>query len=351
MRVRRKMKRSHLKYILKNVCGSILCMAVCVWQTGDFHLAYGSDESGSFDTGGFDMDIGEGTGQLPDNWDSVDSGNESQTDNEEVSGNYEDFGESGNSGENSVQETIEEDNWSMDNNWQDRTRWKEEQTETKSRGGNDNGESMSLDRDADSGNAERGDWSESDNAAEGSFQISGAEGEANSVTTGNNGMDYSVDSDMQTATPGISARPSSVPARKPEKTKTPSPAPEISEKPESSPDTRKQQKLALSYYRTNEKAVSSAATDKNTENEKLPEFLVEIQDSNIRLTIRKKAFITPLQIFSLRINEKEVVWYWEEQKLVAEIPKGISHIKKAELLLSMDSGKLYHETMDLKDEQ
>ena len=70
-------RKKYLKYgmnIMRNVGGIILCMAVLGGQTGGFQLVYGSAENAgysefqSFDTGGFDMDIGEGTGQFPDNW-------------------------------------------------------------------------------------------------------------------------------------------------------------------------------------------------------------------------------------------------------------------------------------------
>lgn len=110
--------------------------------------------------------------------------------------------------------------------------------------------------------------------------------------------------------------------------------------------------MALSYYETNGKAASSSDTeDKKTADEKLPEFLAEIQDFHIQLTMKQTDNKTPIQILSFRINGKESDWYWQGQKLTAEIPKDRSNIKKAELLLSMRSGRLYHEIMDLKDEQ
>lgn len=66
-------RKKYLKYgmnIMRNVGGIILYMAVLGGQTGGFQLVYGSSENAgysefqSFDTGGFDMDIGEGTGSF-----------------------------------------------------------------------------------------------------------------------------------------------------------------------------------------------------------------------------------------------------------------------------------------------
>ena len=100
-------RKKYLKYgmnIMRNVGGIILCMAVLGGQTGGFQLVYGFAENAgynelqSFDTGGFDMDIGEGTGQFPDNWDSADSGSGSQIDDGRSYGDYGDYSESGNTG-------------------------------------------------------------------------------------------------------------------------------------------------------------------------------------------------------------------------------------------------------------
>ncbi len=363
MKVERKTGKNHLKRkffmrIKKNVCGIILCMAVLGWQTGVFQLVYGFDEYAgysegqSFDTGGFDMDIGEGTGQFPDNWDSADNENGNQTDD---GGTYEDYGDyswSRNAGENlenSGQGSADESNWSdwseNNDNWQDSTQWGNVQAEAGNYYEADNG-----------GNSGSGNSGSDYSAGSGEVSSSGIEGSnsGNAATQFSNdqlSVIAATDTPGPTSTPKISSSPTPAPTRKPKKTKTPTSTPKVSNNPGISPGSKKQQKLALSYYETNEKAASSSEADKNTADEKLPEFFMEIQDSHIQLTIKQNASMTPLQILSFRINGKECTWHWQGEKLTAEIPKDISSIKKAEFLLSMCSGKLYHEIMDLKDEQ
>ena len=348
--------------IKRNVYGIILCMFILGWQTGESQQVYGSDEYSefqSYDTGGFDMDIGEGSGQIPDNWDSVDNRNGNQPDDEEIYGDYSGTGNAGESFESSGQGSAGENiwsNWSGNNDtWQDstgNTQWGNTQAESESYYGTDNEENAGSGNSGDSGNAGRGNWNESDNGISDSFQISGSESDINNRNTENHGSAYSAGSD-EVSSPKISSSPTSDPIRKPKKVKTLTPTPKVSNNPRISPESKKQQKLALSYYETNGKAApaSDAKEDKNTADEKLPEFLIEIQDSHIQLIIKQNIPMTPLQILSFRINGKECAWHWQGQKLTAELPKNIANIKKAEFLLFMSSGKLYHEIMDLKDEQ
>ena len=63
MRKRRKNER-------QKCCSAALALLIlCSWMVSSI-IVYGFDMSGmdSFDTGGFDMNVGEGAGQLPEDW-------------------------------------------------------------------------------------------------------------------------------------------------------------------------------------------------------------------------------------------------------------------------------------------
>ena len=256
-------RKKYLKYgmnIMRNVRGIILCMAVLGGQTGGFQLVYGSAENAgysefqSFDTGGFDMDIGEGTGQFPDNWDSADSGSGSQIDDGRSYGDYGDYSESGNtggdveiSGLGSAAGNGESD-WSGNNDtWQDSTQWGNTQTESGNYYGTDNGENAGSGNSENSGSTGSISWNESNYGTEDSFQISGSTNSGDNRNTGNHRSEA-------TLTPKISASPTPVLTRKPEKTKNPTYPPKVSKSPRISPASQKQQKLALFYYRTDKTA-------------------------------------------------------------------------------------------------
>lgn len=184
--------------IMRNVGGIILCMAVLGGQTGGFQLVYGSAENAgynelqSFDTGGFDMDIGEGTGQFPDNWDSADSGSGSQIDDGRSYGDYGDYSESGNtggdveiSGLGSAAGNGESD-WSGNNDtWQDSTQWGNTQTESGNYYGTDNGENAGSGNSENSGSTGSISWNESNYGTEDSFQISGSTNSGDNRNTRN----------------------------------------------------------------------------------------------------------------------------------------------------------------------
>ena len=60
------------------ICCIVLFLVVlCSWMIPS-NAVYGFDVSGmdSFDTGGFDMNVGEGTGQLPEDWEGSYGGTE-----------------------------------------------------------------------------------------------------------------------------------------------------------------------------------------------------------------------------------------------------------------------------------
>ena len=63
-------KPKQMKFPSRKTCFIVLFLLVlCSWMIPSI-AAYGFDVSGmdSFDTGGFDMNVGEGTGQLPEDW-------------------------------------------------------------------------------------------------------------------------------------------------------------------------------------------------------------------------------------------------------------------------------------------
>ena len=63
-------KPKEMKIPSRKTCFIVLFLLVlCSWMIPSIAV-YGFDVSGmdSFDTGGFDMNVGEGTGQLPEDW-------------------------------------------------------------------------------------------------------------------------------------------------------------------------------------------------------------------------------------------------------------------------------------------
>lgn len=63
------------------ICPAVLSLLIlCSWMISSI-LVYGFDmsEMNSLDTGGFDMDVGEGTGQLPEDWEKSYGGTEKMT--------------------------------------------------------------------------------------------------------------------------------------------------------------------------------------------------------------------------------------------------------------------------------
>ena len=67
----------------ERICCIVLFLVVlCSWMIPS-NAVYGFDVSGmdSFDTGGFDMNVGEGTGQLPEDWEESYAGEGSDDSN------------------------------------------------------------------------------------------------------------------------------------------------------------------------------------------------------------------------------------------------------------------------------
>ena len=98
-------KPKEMKITSRKTCFIVLFLLVlCSWMIPSIAV-YGFDVSGidSFDTGGFDMNVGEGTGQLPEDWEGSYGGTENDNSNRDT----EKTGEDPNTG--TVTENEQED--------------------------------------------------------------------------------------------------------------------------------------------------------------------------------------------------------------------------------------------------
>ena len=107
MRKRRKNER-------QKCCSAALALLIlCSWMVSSI-IVYGFDMSGmdSFDTGGFDMNVGEGAGQLPEDWEGSYGGTENDNSNRDT----EKTGEDPNTG--TVTENEQEDSYQWNPDFQ-----------------------------------------------------------------------------------------------------------------------------------------------------------------------------------------------------------------------------------------
>ena len=107
MRKRRKNER-------QKCCSAALALLIlCSWMVSSI-IVYGVDMSGmdSFDTGGFDMNVGEGAGQLPEDWEGSYGGTENDNSNRDT----EKTGEDPNTG--TVTENEQEDSYQWNPDFQ-----------------------------------------------------------------------------------------------------------------------------------------------------------------------------------------------------------------------------------------
>ena len=103
-----------MKIPSRKACFIILFLLVlCSWMIPSIAV-YGFDVSGmdSFDTGGFDMNVGEGTGQLPEDWEEsyVGEGSDDSNWNREE-GNTEEYSAAWVESENDQEESAQ---WNLD---------------------------------------------------------------------------------------------------------------------------------------------------------------------------------------------------------------------------------------------
>lgn len=283
----------------ERICCIVLFLVVlCSWMIPS-NAVYGFDVSGmdSFDTGGFDMNVGEGTGQLPEDWEESYAGegsNDSNWNREE--GNTEEHSAAWAESENDQEESAQ---WNLDFQT-DEARSQEE----------------SL--------MENGNIPEEEDIAD---------TPAEKLT----------ETPIPTKLPILTEQPIPI------QTVAASPSVTLTQKPvrKSATDVskgEKKQNPALSYYQTE----PTGTPDKKREKEQKPVIRMKTDGNRIRIEISPDI---PFQILSFRINGKECDFYWQGKKLLAELPKKSRNSWKAELLGFVKSGKLYYESMDLSEKQ
>lgn len=312
-------KSKEMEISSERICCIVLFLVVlCSWMIPS-NAVYGFDVSGmdSFDTGGFDMNVGEGTGQLPEDWE-----------------------------ESYVGEGSDDSNWNREegNTEEYSAAWAESE--------NDQEESAqwNLDFQTDEVRSQEESFMENGNTA------------AEDPGVGGEGYEVQEPDIRQDENPGITipeeAEIADIPAEKlpilieqpiPIQTVTASPSVTLTQKPvrKSVTDASKREKKqnpALSYYRTE----LTGTSDRKKEKEQKPVIRMKTDGNRIRIEISPDI---PFQILSFRINGKECDFYWQGKKLLAELPKKSRNPWKAELLGFVKSGKLYYETMDLPEKQ
>ena len=283
----------------ERICCIVLFLVVlCSWMIPS-NAVYGFDVSGmdSFDTGGFDMKVGEGTGQLPEDWEESYAGEGSDDSNwNREEGNTEEYSAAWAESENDQEESAQ---WNLDFQT-DEVRSQEESLM----------ENGNIPEEADI-----------------------ADTPAEKLT----------ETPIPTKLPILTEQPIPI------QTVAASPSVTLTQKPvrKSATDAskgEKKQNPALSYYQTE----PTGTPDKKREKEQKPVIRMKTDGNRIRIEISPDI---PFQILSFRINGKECDFYWQGKKLLAELPKKSRNSWKAELLGFVKSGKLYYESMDLPEKQ
>lgn len=292
-------KSKEMEISSERICCIVLFLVVlCSWMIPS-NAVYGFDVSGmdSFDTGGFDMNVGEGTGQLPEDWEESYAGEGSDDSNwNREEGNTEEHSAAWAESENDQEESAQ---WNLDFQT-DEVRSQEESLM----------ENGNIPEEADI-----------------------ADTPAEKLT----------ETPIPTKLPILTEQPIPI------QTVAASPSVTLTQKPvrKSATDAskgEKKQNPALSYYRTE----PTGTPDKKREKEQKPVIRMKTDGNRIRIEISPDI---PFQILSFRINGKECDFYWQGKKLLAELPKKSRNSWKAELLGFVKSGKLYYESMDLPEKQ
>lgn len=292
-------KSKEMEISSERICCIVLFLVVlCSWMIPS-NAVYGFDVSGmdSFDTGGFDMNVGEGTGQLPEDWEESYAGEGSDDSNwNREEGNTEEHSAAWAESENDQEESAQ---WNLD------------------------------------------------------FQTDEARSQEESLMENGNIPEEADIAD----TPAEKLTETPIPTKLPILTEQPIPIQTVAASPsvtltqktvrKSATDAskgEKKQNPALSYYRTE----PTGTPDKKREKEQKPVIRMKTDGNRIRIEISPDI---PFQILSFRINGKECDFYWQGKKLLAELPKKSRNSWKAELLGFVKSGKLYYESMDLPEKQ
>ena len=322
MRKRRESDQKKTKYFTV-----LFLLLLCSWMIRSIAV-YGFDVSGmdSFDTGGFDMDVGEGTGQLPEDWKEsyVGEGSDDSDWNREEE-NPEENSTVWSGTENDQEEPVQ-------GNLDFQTEEVHSQEESFMENGNTAAEDPGI-------CGERYEVQEPDIRESENPEITNPE-EAGIVDTSAGKPE---ETPIPTKSPILTEQPI------PTQTVAASPSVTLTKKPvrRSTADVSKKKKEynpALSYYRTE----PTGTPDKKREKEKKPVIRMKTDGNRIRIEISPDI---PFQILSFRINGKECDFFWQGKKLLSEIPEKIRKPRKAELLGFVNSGKLYYESMDLPEKQ
>ena len=317
-------KPKEMKIPSRKTCFIVLFLLVlCSWMIPSIAV-YGFDVSGmdSFDTGGFDMNVGEGTGQLPEDWEESYAGEGSDDSNwNREEGNTEEYSAAWAESENDQEESAQ---WNLD--------FQTDEVRSQEESFMENGEDPGV-------GGEGYEVQEPDIRQDENPGITIPE-EAEIADTP---AEKLTETPIPTKLPILTEQPIHI------QTVTASPSVTLTQKPvrKSAVDASKREKKqnpALSYYRTE----PTGTSDRKKEKEQKPVIRMKTDGNRIRIEISPDI---PFQILSFRINGKECDFYWQGKKLLAELPKKSRNPWKAELMGFVKSGKLYYETMDLPEKQ
>lgn len=317
-------KPKEMKIPSRKACFIILFLLVlCSWMIPSIAV-YGFDVSGmdSFDTGGFDMNVGEGTGQLPEDWEESYAGEGSDDSNwNREEGNTEEYSAAWAESENDQEESAQ---WNLD--------FQTDEVRSQEESFMENGEDPGV-------GGEGYEVQEPDIRQDENPGITIPEGAEIADTL----AEKLTETPIPTKLPILTEQPIPI------QTVTASPSVTLTQKPvrKSVTDASKREKKqnpALSYYRTE----PTGTSDRKKEKEQKPVIRMKTDGNRIRIEISPDI---PFQILSFRINGKECDFYWQGKKLLAELPKKSRNPWKVELIGFVKSGKLYYETMDLPEKQ
>ena len=317
-------KPKEMKIPSRKTCFIVLFLLVlCSWMIPSIAV-YGFDVSGmdSSDTGGFDMNVGEGTGQLPEDWEESYAGEGSDDSNwNREEGNTEEYSAAWAESENDQEESAQ---WNLD--------FQTDEVRSQEESFMENGEDPGV-------GGEGYEVQEPDIRQDENPGITIPE-EAEIADTL---AEKLTETPIPTKLPILTEQPIPI------QTVTASPSVTLTQKPvrKSVTDASKREKKqnpALSYYRTE----PTGTSDRKKEQEQKPVIRMKTDGNRIRIEISPDI---PFQILSFRINGKECDFYWQGKKLLAELPKKSRNPWKAELMGFVKSGKLYYETMDLPEKQ
>ena len=317
-------KPKEMKIPSRKTCFIVLFLLVlCSWMIPSIAV-YGFDVSGmdSFDTGGFDMNVGEGTGQLPEDWEESYAGEGSDDSNwNREEGNTEEYSAAWAESENDQEESAQ---WNLD--------FQTDEVRSQEESFMENGEDPGVG--GEGYEVQEPDIRQDENPG---------------ITIPEEAEIADTPAEKLTETPIPTKLPILTEQPIPIQTVTASPSVTLTQKPvrKSAVDASKREKKqnpALSYYRTE----PTGTSDRKKEKEQKPVIRMKTDGNRIRIEIRPDI---PFQILSFRINGKECDFYWQGKKLLAELPKKSRNPWKAELMGFVKSGKLYYETMDLPEKQ